>query len=179
MVARIRRHVLGMLGAVSMAVPVLVGVLVSACGFQPLYGPTATGTDLSEMMKRVSVASIPGRVGQRIRNELIYAATGGSEAAPSEFRLEIAIREAVHDALVTKQGQPEARIYELTAAFKLVRISDEAVLLEGTSFARAAFDNPLSTFADIRARRDAENRAARTIASDISTRIAAILSRAA
>jgi LPS-assembly lipoprotein len=155
----------------------MTGLVVSGCGFQPLYGTTSTGVQLSDVMRRVTVAPIPGRVGQRIRNELIYSTTGGGDASYSDYRLEIAIRESVKDVFVTQKGQSEGRSYEIIAAFKLVRISDDAVLISGNSLGRAAFDNLESIFADVRARRDAENRAAKTVATDIQTRIAAVLSQ--
>ena len=51
--------------------------------------------------------------------------------------------------------------------------------MKGNSNARAAFDKVDSVFADIRAKRDAENRAARTIADSVRLRMAAFLSTAA
>ncbi len=155
----------------------IVGLLASGCGFQPLYGTTSTGVQLSDVMRRVTVVPIPGRVGQRIRNELIFSTTGGGDTSYADYRLEIAIRESVKDVFVTQKGQSEGRAYEIVAAFKLIRVSDETVLMEGNSLGRAAFDNLESIYADIRARRDAENRAARSVANDIQTRIAAALSQ--
>ena len=159
------------------AAMLLIAPLLAGCGFQPMYAETSTGVQLDEVMRTVSVAKIPGRVGQRVRNELIFATTGGGYRAAAEYRLAIAIRESVQDTVVAKTGESEGRAYRLTAAFKLIRLDDQAVVLSGTSIGRAAYDNLDSTFADIRARRDAENRAARTVADDIQTRIAIALSR--
>ena len=50
-----------------------------AAGFRPLYAPTAGGGNVSERLKQVDFAPIPGRVGQRIRNEMIFQTTGGGE----------------------------------------------------------------------------------------------------
>jgi LPS-assembly lipoprotein len=51
---------------------------VSGCGFHPMYGTAANGgADLVEVMKRVQVAGIPSRTGQRLRNELVFGTTGG------------------------------------------------------------------------------------------------------
>ena len=50
------------------------------------------------------------------------------------------------------------------------------VLMKGRSHARAGFDKLVSTYTNIRAQRDAENRAAKDIAKDINTRIAAYIS---
>ena len=51
-------------------------------------------------------------------------------------------------------------------------------MLEGTSHARAGFERFDSIYSNVRAREDAENRAARTIADDLKTRLAAYLSGA-
>jgi LPS-assembly lipoprotein len=75
----------------TLAIAVLIGAVgfgLAGCGFQPLYGgTTANGTKLSEVMAAVDVQPIPGRVGQKLRNELIFANTGGNYAAPSRYKV--------------------------------------------------------------------------------------------
>jgi len=152
-------------------------VVTAGCGWTPLYGPTASGESLGEVMKAVDITTVPGRVGQRIRNELIFRTTGGGEAAiQSKYRLDIAIRESIMKTLVTREGDPQGEIYQLYSEYRLIRLTDNKVVLEGHSNARAAFDKVESVFADIRAKRDAEDRSARTIAEAIRTRVAAFLS---
>lgn len=159
------------------AVIAIVAPLMAGCGFQPMYGTGPSGQQLDDVMRTVSVATIPGRVGQRLRNELIFATTGGGYSDAANYRLEIAIRESVQDVFVAQSGESEGRAYRLIAAFKLIRVEDGSEVIAGKSIGRAAYDNLDSTFADVRARRDAENRAARTVAEDIQTRIATALSR--
>jgi len=151
--------------------------MLAGCGFKPMYAEGPSGVQLDEVMRTVSISSIPGRVGQRLRNELIFGTTGGGHSAAPRYKLKIAIKESLQSTVVAKTGKSKAEAYQLKAAFELVRLEDKTVLLTGTSFGRAAFDKLDSTFADLRARRDAENRAARTVAEDIETRIAAALSR--
>jgi LPS-assembly lipoprotein len=151
--------------------------VIGGCGWQPLYGPTASGAQLSEVMRTVDISTVPGRVGQRVRNELIFKTTGGGEAADkSKYRLDIAIKESLLNTLVDETGDPQSQIYQLYSQFKLVRLADNKVVLEGHTNGRAAFDKVDSVFADIRAKRDAEDRAARTVAEGIRNRIAAYLS---
>lgn len=151
-------------------------VSLGGCGWQPLYGPTAGGAQLAEVMRGVEISTIPGRVGQRVRNELIFKTTGGGYADVPRYRLDIAIRESVLNTLVEATGDPAAQIYQLYTQFKLVRLADNKIVLEGSNNARAAYDKADSVFADIRAKRDAEDRAARTISEAIRTRIAAYFS---
>jgi LPS-assembly lipoprotein len=152
--------------------------LAGGCGWQPLYGPTASGAHLTDVMRTVNISTVPGRVGQRIRNELLFQQTGGGEASTerSKYRLDIAVRESVINTTIERTGDPKGQVYQLYSQFKLVRIEDNKVVLEGHSNARAAYDKADSVFADIRAKRDAEDRSARTISEAIRTRLAAYFS---
>jgi LPS-assembly lipoprotein len=157
----------------------LITPLMSACGdsgFRPLYGSSAVGgVNVEQRLAQVDIATIPGRVGQQLRNEVIYQTTGGGQQAEPTHRLEVAIRESVTSTLVEIDGDARSNVYNLDASFRLVRISDKSVALEGKSYARAGFERFRSIFSNVRAREDAENRAAKTIGEDLKSRIAAFL----
>ncbi|MGA8769777.1 MAG: LPS assembly lipoprotein LptE [Rhodomicrobium sp.] len=168
------------------AVAVIASVLdfgVSGCGFHPMYATSSTGASLTDVMKAVQIAPIPSRVGQRLRNELIFGATGGGDPATPAYRLEIALRESVRNTLVTNTGAPTGQILQLDAEFRVVRIKDNETLFKGYSTSEAAYDLTGysaitgSIYGDTRAVLDAENRAARTLADTVKTRVAAFLSR--
>lgn len=155
---------------------------LAACGnegFRPLYGATASGAGLQERLAQLDVAPIPGRVGQRIRNDLIFASTGGGNPLPPTHRLEVAIHESVLSTLVKIDGESLGQIYAINATFKLISIKDKKVVLQGSAHARAGFERFQSIYSNVRARDDAENRAARTVAEDLKTRVATYLSREA
>jgi|SRR5271166_5692442 len=167
---------------------VFVGLLTlgtGGCGFHPLYGPTASGANLSEVMKTINVADIPSRTGQRLRNELIFGTTGGGDRLPALYRLDVAIRESIRNTLITTTGLPTGQILQLDAEYRLVRLKDNEVVYKGYSTAEAAYDlvgatgNNGSIYGDTRAPLDAENRVTRTLGDEIKTRLAAYLSNAA
>jgi LPS-assembly lipoprotein len=152
---------------------------LAACGnggIRPLYGATPSGAGLQERLAQVDVATIPGRVGQRIRNDLIFLTTGGGQALPPTHRLEVTIRESVISTLVRIDGDSLGQIYAVEASFQLISIRDKKVVLKGTSHARAGFERFQAIYSNVRARDDAENRAARTVADDLKTRVATYLS---
>lgn len=152
---------------------------LTGCGIQPLYGTTAGGSRLAAVMAGVEVTPIPGRVGQRVRNELIFENTGGSGQPPqSTYKLDIVIKESVTNELVKITGDAKSQVYMLDATFKLIG-RDGRVALEGKATSRAAYERFETIFSNVRARVDAENRAARTVAESIKVRIAAYLSQAA
>ncbi len=189
---RSRRRVLALIGAALLTAP-----LLPAC--QPLYGNTQSGARLQDVMAGLEITKIPGRVGQRVRNELIFTTTGGRRPAAALYRLDISVREHVTNTLVELTGNAQGQLFNLDARFKLVRLADNKVVLEGKSAGRAALDRtsicvnslgaptactPLTKrarlhFSDVRALIDAENRAARVVADGIKTRIAAFLSSTA
>ena len=69
--------------------------------------------------------------------------------------------------------------YSVAASFRLIDSKAKKVVFQGTSHARAPFERFESIYSNVRAREDAENRAARTIADDLKSRLAAYLSRPA
>ena len=150
---------------------------LAGCGFQPLYGPTASGSSMPAVMASVEVEPIPGRVGQKIRNELIFSNTGGGEPMPSKYKLDITIRESVTQELVKITGEATGQVYQIDATFKLKK--DGKVVLEGKALSRAAYDRYEQIFSNVRAQYDAQNRVARTIAESIKTRLAAYLQNSA
>lgn len=171
-----RRSLLRGLALTFVAAPVL-----TACGegsFSPMYGPTASGERLDDRLAKVDIAPIPSRVGQRIRNELIFHNTGGAAAPKPAYRLEIAIREGLNSTLVTSSGEAFSQVYNVDAGYQLISLRDKAVVLKGSSHARAAFERYQSIYANVRAREDAEQRVARTIADELKVRLNAYLSRA-
>lgn len=157
--------------------------LLTACadgGFRPLYGTASLGGGgATEKLAHVEIAPIPGRVGQQIRNEVIFQTTGGGNPLPPEYRLEVAIRESITSTLVKISGDASGSVYNLDADFRLIRIADKQVVLQGKAASRAGFERFTSIFSNVRARQDAENRAAVTVGQDLKTRLAAYLARPA
>ena len=160
------------------ALAVTAAISLAGCGIQPLYGTTAGGSRLAAAMAGVDITPIPGRVGQRVRNELIFENTGGSGQTGTTYKLDIVIKESLTNELVEISGDAKSQVYELDATFKLIS-NDGRVVLEGKATSRAPYERFETIFSNVRARYDAENRAARTVAESIKVRIAAYLSQSA
>ena len=166
----------------SLLICALTATSLAGCGesgFRPLYGSLAVGgANVEAKLAGVDIAPIPGRLGQRIRNELIFNSTGGGAASTPVYRLEIAVKENVISTLVKTDGDALSQIYTADATFNLIRLSDKKVVLKGTSFGRAGFERNPSIFSNVRAQDDAQNRAAHSIGTEMKTRLAAFLSTA-
>lgn len=160
------------------AVAAIVGLGLAGCGLQPLYGnntTTANGARLSDAMAAVDVQPIPGRVGQKVRNELIFANTGGGQAAPPRYKLKIALKERDIQQLVQVDGNAQGQVYQLQASYTLVDSANGQVLHQGTAISRAPYTRFQEVFANVRARYDAEDRAAKTVSESIKSQLAAYL----
>ena len=164
--------------ALAVVVLAAAGLGLAGCGFQPLYGnntTTASGVRLSDAMASVDVQPIPGRVGQKVRNELIFANTGGGNATIPKYNLKIALREKEIQQLVQVSGNAKGQVYQLQASYTLVDAASGAVVHKGTAVSRAPYTRFQEVFANVRARRDAENRAASTVSDSIESQVAAYL----
>ena len=123
---------------------VIVAPLLTACGnggLRPLYGAAGIGgAQADARLAKVSVTTIPGRVGQQIRNELIFHATGGGgEVVQPDMRLEVAIRESVTSTLVRVDGDSGGQVFTFEAKFVRNSASSTAVLpppITATSLSR-------------------------------------------
>ncbi len=158
-------------------------VALSACGsssggFQPLYGPTE-GKTYDQRLATVEIANIPGRVGQRIRNELVFDRSTGNEAISPDRRLDVVITETILTTLVDQTGASGSQIYQLEARYQLIDLKTKKKLFEGRSVGRGSFDRFESIYANIRGRQDAENRVAKSVADEIRTRLLAFMTRPA
>ncbi len=160
---------------------VLSALLLGGCGgggFQPLYATGATGERTDARFAILDIATIPGRVGQRIRNDLIFERTSAAgDAAKPTKRVEVKLTESVLTNGVQVTGDSTSQTYQVEAVYRLVDIATGKVDSEGRSVARANFERFSAIYANVRAKEDAENRAARVISSDLKTRLAVHLSR--
>jgi LPS-assembly lipoprotein len=162
------------------AIVMVVAPALTACGgsnFRPMYAASAGGESLGTKMAQVSITTIPGRVGQQLRNELVFQTTGGDNPREKVYKLDLILRERLTSQLVDAQGNIDTQIYHLDADFQLTDTRSKTVILRGQSFGRAGFQRFQTIYANVRAKRDAENRTAKTVALDVKGRIEAFLSR--
>lgn len=163
----------------ALAVAVVVAPVLAACadgtGFRPVFGSLG-GARVEEKLARVDVTTIPGRNGQRIRNELVFNTTGGGRAQAPAYRLDTSIRESAVTTLVATDGNSAAQVFQIDATFRLVDLKDNRTLLQGTSHGRAASERVTSIYSNVRSADDAQERAAKTVATDMKSRITAFLS---
>lgn len=159
----------------------LAGVAgLGACSdVRPLYGSLGSGPSVGAKLDQVDIDLGDSRVSQRVRNELLFAFHGGGEEPTKPvWRLKMRLTDSSLPVGIERlEATPAAYLVQLNASFTLVEIATDKTVLTGTSFANASYDFSQQRFANVRAQRDAENRAANQIALDIRTKIAAFMAK--
>lgn len=165
---------------------VFAAALASACTVRPLYSnaplsPGSTTTAQSELAS-IAVKPVTTRYAQQVRNNLIFAFTGGKERTDNPlYSLDLNVTELIESAAkvqITKdQDQPTAGTVTLTSRYRLTDVKTGAVVSTGTRSMSASYDKPNQEFASYRAQIDAENRAARELAEILNLAIAQDLAK--
>lgn len=153
----------------------LVALGAAGCAdVRPLYGTGPSGqVGPAAQLAQIQMDVVDSRVEQRLRNELIFAFTGGAEAGAPTYRVEVRLTDLSTAVGVERLSDtPAAYVLQLTASFTLIEIGTGRTLTTGNSFANASYDFSAQRFANVRARRDAENRAVTVLAEDMKAKIA-------
>ena len=158
-----------------LATVLLASLALGGC-FRPLYGTGSNQALLASNLAGVEVAPIAGLTGHYLREELLFSLTNGV-TAPARYRLKIDVTERTLAAAVDSSGgRADAAAVQVSARYVLSDLADKE-LTSGTAIASGSIDRLSQRFAAVRAVRDAEIRIAKVIAEDITTRLAAFLTR--
>ena len=139
----------------------LVGLVLSGCGFTPLYGEAGVGSSLS----RIAVTTQEDRLGYRVREQL-EDALGRDASQPPLWRLQTTVEQSRRP--LGRRIDDTATRYELTVrgAWTLTPVGGGLPLsgVETVTTTYAAADQP---YAAIAAQQDGEERAAAELARQI------------
>lgn len=157
------------------AVLVLAGAL-GGC-FQPMYGQSTlfgAGAKLRDELRQVEILEIQGRVGQEIRNDLIFELTGGQgNPVGAPYKLAMTITSGSQTPLVdVTSGRATSETVTLDVTYRVLDVSNDKVVLSEKALARISIDRSQQRYASLRAVRDAQNRAAKLVAEQIRSRLA-------
>jgi LPS-assembly lipoprotein len=154
--------------SIAMAAP-----LLSACGFQSLYGAGAEG-QTAQILKSIRVAPIDGKSGWLLRNALrdrLEAAKAGKEA-DALYRLDIKLDDQISGFGVRRDDAVTRERRTLRARYQLVDVATGAVLIDATAGSDAGIDVVSSEYATIAAEDSALERLSGVVADQIVARLA-------
>lgn len=148
---------------------------LGACGFEPLYGTSATGSNVAMHLSSIEIDEQDNRLGQLIRNDLLSSLAGGN-GQPSRYRLQFTAV-AGSQALIENSNEDTRRFsYRVNVNYRLIDDKTGEELSAGKTFSQVSYDRTTSDFANVQAETNAMERAAKEIGNDIRTRLAAYFS---
>ena len=151
-------------------------LLLTACGFQPLYG-TGRDADASAQLAEVKIERIAERRGQILRNELLDRMNPRGEPARPSYRLAIDTAESLQGLGIREDDTATLARLTLTANFSLFDAATQESLLSGSATSINSYNISTSEFATDSAEADARRRGARDLAEDITARVAIFLAQ--
>jgi LPS-assembly lipoprotein len=165
----------------------------SAGCWQPLYGTAKVpggegvqdkfaGIDIPPL-KVQKVANGPigaqgtpdERLAVALRNALQFDLHNGANTTSPLYTLVVTVTGGQYTAVIDPtSGRPDTQIESMFAAFTLVEIATNKIVVKDNAFAHVDYDipGPQQRFAGQRARRDAEDRAVLVLAETIRNRLA-------
>jgi LPS-assembly lipoprotein len=149
----------------ALATPLVLAL--SGC-IHPLYGPNGVNAQLAQ----IEVAPIADRVGHYLAEELKFQTDGSGEPQPRRYRLTVTATESASGLIVNLHTlSSDSASVTITGTYSLVEIASGKEIVKGTVNAVASYDRSPQRFANVRAARDAEIRAATLLAEQIKTRL--------
>lgn len=164
----------------SLIVVIGMSLMLSACGFRPLYGDNGVEASTYGDLGGISVSAPNTSVGRALKFDLLDTLNdNGDQPAsplyaltlkPQSYSLNVAVQQ---DATVTRRN------LVLVVPFILRDIATGKILYNSTARARSSYNRVDSEFANLSATADAEKRTAQAVAADIKTQISVYFDRRA
>lgn len=163
------------LGIAALVAAAAIGL--AGCTIAPVYGTGPTGRSITPELAAISIETPSGRVEQVVRNTLLFAFTGGGAAASPRYNLRLNVSTSETLVGVTRVAVSPSYSVDVAIAYELSDLRTRTVLTRGVARGVASYDRSNQGFANERAKREAEDRAAVSGADEIRLRIASDLAR--
>lgn len=162
-----------------MRLAVLTGLVLSAfvagCTVQPLYSSSGSAgvggvpSSVKTKLASIKVDDVDSIAAQAVRNRLIFGLSGGAgEPSQPAYHLALGFSTSTESAVAVDVGdKTEGRASAGTVRVRsnyVLRDKDGKVVAKGRRQVIASYDRPRQEFANLRAHRDAQQRAAEELA---------------
>jgi len=163
-----------------LAAALIASAFAGGC-FQPLYSEATlspqTGGSVRSALRSVEIPEIKGLIGHYLRNELVFELDGGGAAdAEKRLRFDASIAEAIDVVTVDYlNARADSAVLVVTATWSLKDKISSKTVSSGVNTIRIPYERSSQRFATVRAARDAQLRAAKSLATIIRGQMAADL----
>jgi LPS-assembly lipoprotein len=152
-------------------------VLLSACGFQPLYGGSGTGRTPADELAAVRIDPLPDRIGQQMHNLLRDRLNPQGQPNNPAYVLRVTIAETREELGVRKDETATRANLILSAKIVLHDAESNDVLLDSNLRSINSYNIVANQFATTVSEQDARDRALRELSEDVRTRLAVYFSQ--
>lgn len=154
----------------------VMALSLAAC-FRPMLAEQPGTPSVTTSLSDIYIDTAGDRIGQKLRNQLIYFFSSSDEASAAAYRLSFSVVKSITSGLVQLNANALAETVTLNARFTLIENASGEAVHSGATFGRATFEKTTALFANERAELDAENRATDTVAEAIRANVAAYFAK--
>lgn len=147
------------------------GLVLSACGFTPLYGKPNQTSGVTAALSSVEVKPIPDRVGQMMRTALKRRLGLGGPAV-KRYQITVQLSETVSELAIEQDTAATRANLALSARYVVSRTADGAELNVGANKMVSSYNILASDYGTVVAKADARKRAVEILADEIHARLA-------
>ncbi|MGB0681335.1 MAG: LPS assembly lipoprotein LptE [Magnetovibrionaceae bacterium] len=145
-------------------------LLVSACGFSPLYGKRSGGSVAS--LNTIQVGIIEDRMGQMLRNELVTKLNGGVSPKNAAYHLDVKVQQSENKYGADADSFRTRANLIVKATYRLIDREEQETVLNGAAESISSYDILTNKFATRIASQEAQRLAAVALSDDIRARLA-------
>jgi LPS-assembly lipoprotein len=152
-------------------------ILLSACGFQPLYGGNGTSRTPADELAAVRIDPLPDRIGQQMHNLLRDRLNPRGQPENPAYVLRVTIGETREELGVRKDETATRANLILSAKIVLHDAESSDVLLDSNLRSINSYNIVTNQFATTVSEKNARDRALRELSEDIRARLAIYFSQ--
>lgn len=161
-------------------------LFLASCTVEPLnatrsFNNTAddgVSQSVRAIMKTITIDPVKERVAQQVRNNLLFELNGGRQEPGGRYKLKLKVTTGARSLAIESDSlSPTSAQVAVTVNYELVDTTSQKEASGGRRRAVASFDKTPQKFANERAERDAQNRAAKDVARQIRMAIGLSLAK--
>lgn len=164
----------------SLALLILLGsgLVLSGCGFHPMYGAGSTGLSTVNDLASVSVNAPGTRVGRALKFDLLDTMNGtGDQPTSPAYILQLNPTNYSQNLAIQQNASVTRANYVLVVPFTLTSVETGKIVYRATARGRSSYNRVESEFANLSAADFAAERTAKSVAADIKTQIGVYFDR--
>jgi LPS-assembly lipoprotein len=142
---------------------------LSACGLRPMYAGGGSGT-VATSLRSIQVQAIPGKAGWLTHKALVQRL--GDPGGDAAFRLEVELDDNITGFGIRGDSAATRERRTLRARYRLIDVTNGAVVLDATAGSDAGIDVVSSQYATVAAEQTALERLSEVIADQMVSRLA-------